>query len=72
MRQHELTELALILLAAGYSRRFGQNKLLYPVNGKPMYSYGLDTLKKAAGLLKVNCQVQVVTQHASARDFRSI
>lgn len=63
MRQHELTELALILLAAGYSRRFGQNKLLYPVNGKPMYSYGLDTLKKAAGLLKVNCQVQVVTQY---------
>ena len=48
MRQHELTELALILLADGYSRRFGQNKLLYPVNGKPMYSYGLDTLKKAA------------------------
>ena len=28
-----------------------------------MYSYGLDTLKKAAGLLKVNCQVQVVTQY---------
>ena len=63
MRQHELTEIAFILLAAGYSRRFGQNKLLYPVNGKPMYSYGLDTLKKAAGLLKVNCQVQVVTQY---------
>ena len=63
MRQHEQTELALILLAAGYSRRFGQNKLLYPVNGKPMYSFGLDTLKKAAGLLKVNCQVQVVTQY---------
>jgi len=68
MRQYEQTKIALILLAAGYSRRFGQNKLLYPVNGQPMYKYGLDTLREAAQLLEVNCQVQVVTQYQQIRE----
>ena len=31
----------LILLAAGSSRRFGGNKLLAPLNGKPLYTWGL-------------------------------
>lgn len=29
-------KIALILLAAGFSRRFGENKLCYPVDGVPM------------------------------------
>lgn len=38
----ETAPLALVLLAAGASRRFGENKLLYPINGKPMYRYMAD------------------------------
>ncbi len=34
----------LILLAAGSSSRFGGNKLLYPIDGKPMYRHVLDRL----------------------------
>ena len=34
----------MIYLAAGSSRRFGENKLLYPLEGKPLYRHGLDTL----------------------------
>lgn len=30
-------KLAIVILAAGNSRRFGKNKLLYPVEGVPMY-----------------------------------
>ncbi len=33
-----------ILLAAGNSTRFGENKLLYSWNGKELYRYGLDLL----------------------------
>ncbi len=35
----------MILLAAGLSRRFGEeNKLLYPLEGKPLYRHVLDKL----------------------------
>ncbi len=34
----------MIYMAAGNSRRFQGNKLLYSVNGKPLYRYGLETL----------------------------
>lgn len=39
--------LSLVLLAAGSSRRFQGNKLLYPISGKPMYRYIID---QVAGL----------------------
>ena len=68
MEQHKEAKIALILLAAGFSRRFGQNKLLYPVNGKPMYKNGLDTLTEASGKLRACCQVQVVTQYPQIRE----
>lgn len=35
-----------ILLAAGKSRRFGENKLLFPVEGKPLYRHIFDRLQK--------------------------
>ena len=37
---------SLIYLAAGNSRRFGKNKLLVEWNGRPLYEYGLNTLKE--------------------------
>lgn len=36
--------LNLIYLAAGNSRRFGENKLLFQIQGKPLYRYGLERL----------------------------
>ena len=37
-------KIAMIMLAAGNSRRFGENKLLYEVNGMPMYKHVLGQL----------------------------
>lgn len=34
----------MIYMAAGNSRRFHGNKLLYPIQEKPLYRYGLETL----------------------------
>jgi len=39
-------KLALILQAAGDSRRFNGNKLLHEFNGKPMYQYILEEVEK--------------------------
>ena len=52
----------LILMAAGNSRRFGSNKLLYEWRGKKLYRYMFDALVEAAeGLPGV--RVRVVTQY---------
>ena len=40
-------KLGLIMLAAGNSRRFGSNKLLYGIDGMPMYRHILLELKKS-------------------------
>ena len=37
--------LCAIILAAGNSSRFGQNKLLFPINNRPMYSYTFELIK---------------------------
>ena len=34
----------IIYLAAGSGSRFGSNKLLCPLEGKPLFRHGLDTL----------------------------
>ena len=34
----------MIYMAAGNSRRFGSNKLFYPIDGKPMYRHVLERL----------------------------
>lgn len=36
----------VILLAAGYSKRFGSNKLLHRINGIPMYRYAVEAAKE--------------------------
>ena len=45
-------KIALIMLAAGNSRRFGSNKLLYEIDGKPMYRHILEKLMVVAEQLE--------------------
>ena len=59
---HPICTLSLIMLAAGNSRRFGSNKLLYEIDGVPMYLRTLTKLQKAASELG-NCEIIVVTQY---------
>lgn len=47
----------LVYLAAGNSRRFGSNKLLYPLSHKPMYRYGLEVMTE---LLKADSDRELV------------
>lgn len=59
---HHTFDLSLIMLAAGNSRRFGSNKLLYEIDGVPMYLRTLEKLQKAAKRFK-SCGIIVVTQY---------
>jgi len=40
-------QLAAIYLASGFGRRFGSNKLLHPVGGRPLYQHGFKHLQQA-------------------------
>ena len=50
-------KIAMIMLAAGNSRRFGANKLLYEIAGIPMYRHVLeqldDTKKKIENMVQI-------------------
>ena len=48
-----------VLMASGFGKRFGSNKLLYPLNGKPLYRYALSNLSEAAEALRDDCAVSV-------------
>ena len=50
------------MLAAGNSRRFGSNKLLHEIEGKPMYLHVLEQLLKVQKQTE-NCKLAVVTQY---------
>lgn len=52
----------ILYLAAGNSRRFGENKLLYPLDGKAVYRHLLDRLAQIAGRHE-NWELLVVTQY---------
>lgn len=59
-------KLGLIMLAAGNSRRFGSNKLLYGIDGMPMYRHILLELKEVKAALEEQghrCEITVVTQY---------
>lgn len=57
----------ILYLASGSSRRFGVNKLLYSVGGKPLYRHGLDELAAlAAG--RDDCTLTVVSRYAAVRE----
>ena len=54
----------MIYMAAGNSRRFGNNKLLYLYEGKPLYRHGLELLLKLKQEMGEKLTVTVVTQYA--------
>lgn len=60
-----MEKLALIMLAAGNSKRFGSNKLLHPINGIPMYRRMLNELVKVRNYYqdRLTCTITVVTQY---------
>ena len=53
----------VIYMAAGNSRRFGSNKLLYLYEGKPLYRHGLDLLFELKQEMGEKMSVTVVTQY---------
>lgn len=55
-------KIAIIYLAAGSGSRFGSNKLLYPLNQKPLYRHLLDRLAELASA-HAGWQVIVVTRY---------
>ena len=57
----------LILLAAGASRRFGGNKLLAPLNGKPLFSWGLAALNEVCQE-REDCTLTVVSRYPEIRE----
>ena len=59
--QSKRVKLAFIMLAAGNSRRFGSNKLMYEVDGVPMYQRTLRQLRKAAEKIP-DSRIILVTQ----------
>lgn len=64
-------KIAVIMLAAGNSRRFGSNKLLYPIDGAPMYRRGLAAVLDACGSLRkqgTEVFVTVVSQYEEILD----
>ncbi len=57
----------ILYLASGSSRRFGGNKLLHPLEGKPMFLYGLETLQQAARGREA-CTITVVSRYPEIRE----
>lgn len=53
----------VIYLAAGFSCRFGENKLLYQLNNKPIYRHALDRLFLLQKKMDVIQDIVVVTQY---------
>ena len=53
----------VIYMAAGNSRRFGSNKLLYTYEGTPLYRYGLNLLLELKRKMGEGLSVTVVTQY---------
>ena len=60
-------KIALIMLAAGNSRRFGSNKLLYEIEGKPMYQHILKKLMKVAEGIRKGAETGDRSNSASGR-----
>ncbi len=58
--------LGIVFMASGFGRRFGSNKLLYPLDGKPLFTYALSNLINAMNELKGESTIQlaVVSQYS--------
>ena len=66
-----------IVLAAGFSRRFGENKLLYEIEGKPMYRFLTERLlhlqkKKKLQTLTVVTQYEEIRQYAEKQGMTAV
>lgn len=62
-----------ILMASGFGRRFGGNKLLAEVNGVPLYRRAFDLLAALEGTeTVVVSQYPALEQAARARGFRAV
>lgn len=59
----------LILLAAGYSSRFGENKLLYEVNRLPMFRHMLNCALEFQEKSKQKVRVILVTAYGEVREY---
>lgn len=57
----------IVYLAAGSSRRFGENKLLRELDGKPLYRHGLDRLAALVSA-RHDCDLTVVTRFRAIRE----
>ena len=61
-------KIAFIYLASGFGRRYGSNKLLEIVDGKPLFCHGLEALLEAAGKLRteegIAVEILVVSQYS--------
>ena len=61
--------ISAIYLAAGFSKRFGENKLLHEIDGKPMYQYTLEKLISIWQEKTLISQVIVVTQYDEIEQY---
>ncbi|MGN0276324.1 MAG: nucleotidyltransferase family protein [Hominisplanchenecus sp.] len=59
-------KIKMIYLAAGNSRRFGNNKLYHKIAGRPMFLYGLDVLEQVLKETE-NTVLTVVTVYEEIR-----
>ena len=59
-------KLGFVFMASGFGRRFGSNKLMHDLAGKPVYKYALESLFEAACELKKNhiLSLAVVSQYS--------
>ncbi len=60
-------KLSMIYMASGFGKRFGSNKLLASLEGRPLYAYGLAALAEGAVILEkrsgIVCEVITVSQY---------
>ena len=63
--------ISLIVLASGFGKRFGSNKLLYDIEGKPMYRHITDCLYDIAGQTygKHKAELIIVTQYNEIAEY---